>query len=113
MNGDCFEKFRLTDENKAELKKAFSALIDRQFEAFEGAYLDMFKRLPREVAERMTPQEAAGYVDMVVKEAAKRLEESFARLSDKIEEVSKDEKRMSEIRKEFLNSLGYKEADNG
>ena len=106
------EKFHLTEENKEELKSAFSGLLDKQFEAFESVYLDMFKGLPNEVVESMTPQEAAGYVDMVVKEAAKRLEESFERLSAKMGEVAKDEEKMSEIRKKFLGGLGYKEADD-
>ena len=112
MADDYLEKFRLTAEHKKQMKEAFNALMDKQFEALEGTYLEMFKGLPRDVAENMSPQDAAHYVDMVVKEAADSITKGVTVIKRKVDEVARDDAKMAEIRKSFLDSLGYKEVSD-
>lgn len=113
MGDEYLDKFRLTAEHKEKIREAYCGLIERQFEAMESVYMGLFRELPREVAERMSPQEAARYVDMVVKAAAENITKGAAAIHKEASNVAKDEARMAEIRKEFLDSLGYKEAGNG
>ena len=110
--GDGMDKFRLTAEHREKIKEAFNELMDRQFEAMEGSYMELFRSLPSGVAESMSPQEAARFVDMVVREAASNISKGAAALQKEVANVAKDGEKMDRIRKEFLDSLGYKEADD-
>ena len=113
MERDCTDKFRLTAEQKEKIKEASNELMDRQFEAMEGSYMELFGRLPSDVAEAMSPKEAARFVDMVVQEAASNIKKGAAAIHKEAANVMRDEAKMAEIRKSFLDSLGYKEAGNG
>lgn len=109
--GDDFgylEKFRLTDEHKDAVRKAFLELVEGQLDALEGQYMELFRKLPRDVAERMTPQEAAGYVDMVIREAASVITAGASALHREAAGVMKDEEKMARIRKSFLDGLGFR-----
>ena len=110
MADDRLGKFRLTAEHKRALKEAFCELMDRQFEAMESSYADIFGGLPEGVAESMSPQEAARLVDMVVKEAAGNIAAGAKAVCGEVANVAKDEERMSEIRRSFMDSMGLKEA---
>ena len=112
MAEDVMDKFRLTAEHKEKIKEAFNALIDGQFEAMEGTYMELFRSLPSGVAESMSPQEAARSLDMVVVEAASNISKGAAAIQKEVANVAKDDAKMDRIRKSFLESLGYKEADN-
>ena len=109
MGDDYLEKFRLTAEHKKIMKEAFSELIERQFEAMGSAYMDIFRGLPGDVAESMSPQEASELVGMVVKEAAANITNGAALIQKEAAKVVKDDAKMAEIRKKFLESLVLKE----
>lgn len=104
------EKFRLSPVQRESVRRAFMELVESQLDALEGQYLDLFRKLPRDVAERMTPQEAAGYVDMVIKEAASVLVNGASILNREAVNVMKDEEKMAGIRKAFLDGLGFRES---
>lgn len=104
------DKFRLTPMHKEKIKEAFNALIERQFEAMENTYMGIFRDLPRGAAERMSPQEAARYVDMVVQEAAANITRGASLMRKEVDNVARDEAKMEEIRKSFLDSIGFKES---
>ena len=110
MGDEYLDKFRLTAEHKEKIREAFDRLIERQFEAMESTYMGIFRDLPREVAENMSPQEAASYVDMVIKAASENITRGAEAIHREAANVVKDEAKMRELRKEFLDSLGFKEA---
>ena len=109
IGDEYLDKFRLTAEHKEKIRESFNALIERQFEAMEDTYLGLFRELPREVAENMSPQEAAQYVDMVVKAATENITKGASLLHKEAANVAKDEAKIAQLRAEFLESLGYKE----
>ena len=110
MADDFMEKFRLTEADKERIREAYAGLIERQFEAMETHYMDIFRKLPAETLESMSPQDAARYIGMVVQEAAEGISRGAALLQKEVADISRDEERMSRIRKSFLDSLGFKEA---
>ena len=110
-NDEYLKKFSMTSAQKSQMRAAIMTLIDRQLDAMESTYLDMFKSLPREVAEKMSPEEASRYVDMVIKEAAGSITRGAEAIHNEAEKITNDEEKMASIRKEFLDSLNFKEAE--
>lgn len=109
MGDDRLGKFSLTAEHRRIIKEAFNELMDRQFEAMESSYADIFRGLPEGVAESMSPQEAARLVDMVVRAAADNIAAGAKAVCGEVANVAKDEARMEGIRKSFMEGMSPKE----
>ena len=112
MADEYLDKFRITAEHKRMIKEAFIAIVDRQLDPLGETCIELFKGLPREAAESMTPKEATQYVDMVMKDAAESLAKGANALMGEVSSIAKDEAKMSKLRKEFLDSIGFKEDAN-
>lgn len=102
------EKFRITAEHKEAFKRGVLETLDRQFETLEETYLEIFKGLPYEVVEAMTPREAAGYVDLVVKAAVNNLTKGSEAMRKEMLELLKDKDKMDGIRSAFIAGFNGK-----
>ena len=103
----ALERFRLTKANRSAMQKAFMEIIDKQFDMFEQSYADVFKGLSVDVLESMTEKEAAGFMDIVVKEAIRSLEQSSAAFKESMKKTTSNKEVMDGLAESFMKSIGF------